>query len=129
MSSGFDSLIFRLGSFAKSAEKKTQQLIEISQLKWKMAKLKSKIERKYTKIGSITYSHQKNMKMDCCELFKSKINAICQEIDDLFLQLKCAECEYDEIKKKSLCQNQKSEFCQSEKNQNDESSKQTKAQN
>ena len=50
MSSGFDSLIFRLGSFAKSAEKKTQELIEISQLKWKMAKLKSKIERKYTKI-------------------------------------------------------------------------------
>ena len=127
MSSGFDSLIFRLGSFAKSAEKKTQELIEISQLKWKMAKLKSKIERKYTKIGSMTYSHQKNIKLDCCELFKSKINAICQEIDDLFLQLKCAECEYDEIKKKSLCQNQKGECFQSEKNQNDGSIEKTKS--
>ena len=127
MSSGFDSLIFRLGSFAKSAEKKTQELIEISQLKWKMAKLKSKIERKYTKIGSITYTNQKNMNLDCCELFKSKIKAICQEIDDLFLQLKCAECEYDEIKKKSLCQNQKSESCQSEKNQNEGSIEKTKS--
>ena len=127
MSSGFDSLISGLGLLAKSAEKKAQELIELSQLKWTIARLKSKIERKYAKIGSITYSHQKNLNSDCCELFESKIKSICQELDDLFSQLKCAECEYDEIKKKSICQNKECEHGQSEKDQDDESKKQAKA--
>ena len=117
----FDSLFSKLGSFAKSAEKKTQDLVEISQLKWKMSKLKSKIERKYTKIGSLTYFHQKNVHSDGCELFRSKIKTICEEIDDLFLQLQYTECEYDEIKKNSCCQNQGDSYIQNKEDQANDS--------
>ncbi len=96
-----DSLISKVNFFAKTAEKKTQDIIEISQLKWKIAKVKSKIERKYEKLGSLTYLNYKNGDEDNTDAFNTKVAEICDEIEELFCDLRKIEQEYAEIKEES----------------------------
>lgn len=95
-----DSFFSKVSVFAKSAEKKTQDVIEISQLKWKIVKIKSKIERKYEKLGSLTYLNYKNGDDENVSVFNSKVEKICEEIEELFSALKKTEQEYAEIKEK-----------------------------
>lgn len=95
-----DSFFSKLSVFAKSAEKKTQDVIEISQLKWKIVKLKSKIERKYEKLGSLTYLNYKSDGDENNSVFNSRVKQICEEIEELFLTLRKTEEEYAEIKEK-----------------------------
>ncbi len=95
-----DSFISKVGVFAKTAEKKTQDVIEISQLKWKIVKIKSKIERKYEKLGSFTYLNYKNGDEENVDVFNSKVAEICDEIEELFSTLRKIEQEYAEIKEK-----------------------------
>lgn len=99
----FDSFISKVSDFAKSAEKKTQDVIEISQLKWKIVKLKSRIERKYEKLGSLTYFNYKNGDNEGASVFDSRVEQICGEIDELFSTLRETEQEYAEIKEKPTC--------------------------
>lgn len=100
---GLDSLISKVNLFAKTAEKKTQDVIEISQLKWKIVKIKSKIERKYEKLGSLTYLNYKNGDEENVDVFNSKVAEICDEIEELFFTLRKLEQEYAEIKEKPTC--------------------------
>lgn len=95
-----DSFISKVGVFAKSAEKKTQDIIETSQLKWRIAKIKSKIERKYEKLGSLTYLNYKNGDDENASAFNLKVEKICGEIEELFSILRKTEQEYSEIKEK-----------------------------
>ena len=97
-----DSLISKANLFAKTAEKKTQDIIEISQLKWKIAKVKSKVERKYEKLGLLTYLNYKNGDEDNTDIFNAKAAEICDEIEELFCDLRKIEQEYAEIKEKSV---------------------------
>lgn len=95
-----DLLISKVNLFTKTAEKKTQDIIEISQLKWKISKIKSKIERKYEKLGSLTYLNYKNGDEENVDVFNSKVTEICDEIEELFSTLRKLEQEYTEIKEK-----------------------------
>ncbi len=95
-----DSFFDRINAFAKSAEKKAQEAIEISQLKWKIVKLKSRIERKYEKLGSLTYLNYKSDIKEDSNVFDSKVKQICDEIEELFLELRKIEEEYAEMKEK-----------------------------
>ena len=95
-----DSFFDKINAFAKSAEKKAQEAIEISQLKWKIVKLKSKIEHKYEKLGSLTYLNYKSDIKEDGNVFDSKVKQICDEIEELFLELRKIEEEYAEMKEK-----------------------------
>ncbi len=95
-----DSFFDKISVFAKSAEKKAQDAIEISQLKWKIVKLKSKIERKYEKLGSLTYLNYKSDVKEDSSVFDSRVKQICDEIEKLFLKLRKIEEEYAEMKEK-----------------------------
>lgn len=95
-----DSFFDKISVFAKSAEKKTQDVIEMSRLKWKIVKLKSKIERKYEKLGLLTYLNYKNDVKEDSSASDSKVKQVCDGIEKLFLKLRKIEEEYAEMKEK-----------------------------
>ena len=66
----------------------------------RIAKIKSKIERKYEKLGSLTYLNYKNGDDENASAFNSKVEKICGEIEELFSILRKTEQEYSEIKEK-----------------------------
>lgn len=87
--------------FARAVVRKTQEIFEISQLKFKMIQVKNRIERKYVRIGFFVYNKQKNDGFEILkeELEGEKFKNVCDEIDELYDRLKKLESEYNEIKK------------------------------
>lgn len=88
-------------NFAKTVVKKTQEIFEISQLKFKIMQVKNKIERKYVKIGYFVYNKQKTdgFKVLKEEIENEKFKNVCKELDQLYAKLRKLELECDEIKR------------------------------
>lgn len=91
--------------FAKTFFKKTQELIEVSQINIKIMQLKNKLERKLVKIGHSVYKKQKDEGLEglkkCLE--KDIFIEFCKEIDSIYDEIEKLEEELSEIKKDSIC--------------------------
>ena len=91
--------------FAKSFFKKTQELIEISQINLKIMQLKNKLERKMVKLGNSIYKKQKEDGVDGLNecLNGDVFSCYCKEIDEIYEEIEKLEEELKEIKKDSIC--------------------------
>lgn len=93
-------IIKKTCGFAKSVLRKTQEIFEISQLKFKMIQIKNRIERKYVKIGYFAYVRQKKEGLSGLkeEIEQKKFINVFKELDKLYFELNKLEDEYAEIK-------------------------------
>ena len=81
---------------AKMLVNKTKKVVEISQLKFKMGQVRSKIERKFACIGSKMYRNHKeaNELNSNVDEFKD----VCEEIDKLYVELNEIQRELESIR-------------------------------
>ena len=88
----FDDIMSSIRSAADTVSKKTEETVEISKLKFNIAKIKGDIEKKYADLGRCVYGACKG-----AENYQESSNAIVKDIDDLKAELKKAEDELKEI--------------------------------
>ena len=91
--------------FAKTFLKKTQELIEISQVNFKIMQMKNKLERKLVKIGHAVYKKQKDEGIESLKncLDKEIFRNYCEEIDGIYEEIDDLEEELRELKKEGIC--------------------------
>lgn len=85
--------------FTNTALKKAQNLIEISQLNLKVAKLKSKAERKCALVGALIVAKKngclKKLSVEQCD---EKVDKLCKDVEKLKQKIKKVRAEIKEIK-------------------------------
>ena len=101
-----NDMIKKTCGFAKNLLKKTQEMLEISHINFKILQLKGRIERKYVKIGYFIYNNQKSIGLErlTYESQTDRLKNICCEIDELYDSIKKLKKELNEIKKYDYCE-------------------------
>ena len=94
----FDNIYDSLKSAAEVAAKKTEQTVEISKLKFEIAKVKAETDKKYMELGELVY---KACKGD--SKAQENTTAIIKEIDELFRKVKALLKELDETENAVTC--------------------------
>lgn len=116
-------------SFTNRAVRKTQNLLEISKLNFRISSLKSKIERKCSIIGALIVSQKKGSLKKLSESeCNEKIDKLCGDVEKLKCKIRKSKAEIKEIKqhmKKCSCYDdcedcEEACFCDDEFDEDDE---------
>lgn len=107
-----EKILADLKNTAKSAVKKSSELLEIGKLKLSLVDIRSEIEKAYTALGKALYDAEKSGSEDA-----EALQAMIYDIDELFEKLAKAEEQCAELKKVKKCKgcgavcSENSNFC------------------
>ncbi len=93
-----DRLFSDIKNTARSAVKKSGELLELTKLKMAAADTKSEVQTKFAELGKIVYEAKKNGGEHLDDM-----ESVTQQIDELYEQLSEQEAKIVELKKQKLC--------------------------
>ncbi|MDD2956282.1 MAG: zinc-ribbon domain-containing protein [Oscillospiraceae bacterium] len=94
----FDHLVNKAKGLADMAGKKTEEMLEISRLKYSCVQLNNEIQHSYEKLGAFTYKFQKTGEEN-----PELVEMCVKEIDGLLEKLKELTARIDEAQHRSRC--------------------------
>lgn len=97
---GKSKLLFKkTRRFTNTALKKAQNLVEMSQINFKISSLKCKVERKCAVIGALVVSKKSGVKKFTPSQCDEKIEKLCKDVEKLRQKIRSARDEADEIQR------------------------------
>ena len=109
----FDEIMWKARSAADVASQKTNEMVELSKLKYSIKQTQWDIEKAYSKLGAFVYESKKSNEdfSDLINLAVGEIDLLGEKLDELENQLlackkvsKCSSCGKENAKEAAFCQ-------------------------
>jgi len=110
----FDEIMWKARSAADAASQKTNEMVELSKLKYNIKQIQWDIEKAYSKLGAFVYEAKKRGDEDFADLINlahGEIDLLGEKLEELEKQLltckkvsKCSTCNKENAKDAAFCQ-------------------------